>query len=94
MTIQTQNDYQIEGNSAIPKELKDLFPIIGNLTYNKLGKEVLARHNEKFKGKKVYVGHAAFYVGNGKVIDAEEDRGDVREITLKSITAPITATER
>jgi len=52
MTIQTQNDYQIEGNSAIPKELKDLFPIIGNLTYNKLGKEVLARHNEKFKGKK------------------------------------------
>jgi len=43
--------------------------------------------HKKFKGKKIYIGHVALYVGDGKIIDAEEDRGDVNKLELKSLIA-------
>ncbi len=42
-------DYSIEGNPIVDPKL---VPIIGNLVYNDLGQEVLALHNEKFRGVK------------------------------------------
>ena len=38
-------DYQLRGNQVI-----QAVPIVGNLVYDKLGREVLSLHNEKFKG--------------------------------------------
>ena len=38
-------DYQLRGNQVIQAVL-----IVGNLVYDKLGREVLSLHNEKFKG--------------------------------------------
>ncbi len=38
-----------------------------------------------FDNKKFYIGHVAMYVGNGKVIDAQEERGDVAELPLSEI---------
>ena len=44
METKTEN-YQLKGNSVI-----QAVPVIGNLVYDELGQEVLALHNEKFKG--------------------------------------------
>lgn len=41
---QTQTNYQLSGNPVVE------VPIIGNLVYGDLGKEVLAKHNERFRG--------------------------------------------
>jgi len=40
-------DYQLRGNPVI-----QVVPVMGNLIYDELGKEVLTRHNENFKGKR------------------------------------------
>lgn len=46
MSTKTQmKDYQLKGNPVI-----QVVPVIGNLVYDDLGKEVLALHNERFKG--------------------------------------------
>ncbi|MEK6952588.1 MAG: hypothetical protein AABX29_06245, partial [Nanoarchaeota archaeon] len=38
------NTYRLPGNPVVP------VPIVGNLLYDEIGKEVLAIHNERFKG--------------------------------------------
>lgn len=46
METKTQmKDYQLKGNPVI-----QAVPVIGSLNYDELGKEVLALHNERFKG--------------------------------------------
>ena len=48
MKTKTQmKDYQLRGNPVI-----QAVPIVGNLIYDKLGQEVLALHNERFRGIK------------------------------------------
>lgn len=44
MTIETKADYQLRGNPIVT------VPVIGNLVYDELGREVLVLHNERFKG--------------------------------------------
>jgi len=39
--------YQLKGNPVVP-----VVPVVGNLIYDEVGKEVLALHNERFKGVK------------------------------------------
>jgi len=41
--------------------------------------------HKKFKGRKIYIGHVALYAGNNKIIDAQEDRGNVAKTDLKKL---------
>ena len=43
--------------------------------------------HKKFKDRKIYIGHVALYIGEGKIIDAEEDRGNVNKLSLNNLTA-------
>jgi len=44
----TTQPYQLRGNPVVDVQV----PIVGNLVHDELGKEVLALHNERFKGKR------------------------------------------
>ena len=47
MTQEQIKPYQLKGNSIITE-----VPVIGNLIYDEVGKEILTLHNERFKGVK------------------------------------------
>lgn len=37
------------------------------------------------KGKKIYIGHVALYLGGGKAVDAEENRGNAALVSLQKL---------
>ncbi|MEK6952640.1 MAG: hypothetical protein AABX29_06510, partial [Nanoarchaeota archaeon] len=46
----TGQPYQFKGNLCIDPSILSLFPSYGNLEYDERAKEILAVHNERFKG--------------------------------------------
>ena len=73
---------QAAAKGKIIKNVRDLAP--GDLIFFEGTKGHYA--HKLFRGKRVYIGHVAIYLGNGKIIHAREKLGHVATQKLSALT--------